>query len=157
MSATDMFDNAPLGSIVSFSDGQAKPPARFVNKLRKWESNNGSGLLIRKEPAVQRPTWASPATITLHLANYSSGGVVVLTVQHTHLVTSRLEFSLLKRPAPGSILILHPWGAGMELLHLAVNRAAAQTWLAGNRYSEAIFEEVSSESCAASPIIGRVA
>jgi hypothetical protein len=157
MSATDIFDNAPLGSIISFSDGQAKPPVRFVNKLREWESDNGSGMLIRKKPAVQLPTWVSPATFTLHVANYSSGRVVVLMVQHTHLVTSRLELSLLKRPAPGSILILPLWGARMELPHLAVNQGAAQTWLAKNRYSDAVFEKIPAESFAASPIFGRVA
>lgn len=157
MSATDIFDNAPLGSIIGYSNGQPKPPARFVNKLRKWESDNGSGMLIRGEPAVQRPTWISPASFTLHVANYSSGGVLVLTVQHTHCVTSSLEFSLLKRPAPGSIRILHPWGANLELLHLAVNRTTAQAWLAGNRYSDAFLDEVPPESAAAAPITGRAA
>ena len=157
MSVTDIFDNAPLGSIIGYSNGQPKPPARFVNKLHKWESDNGSGMLIRKESSVQRPTWISPASFTLHVANYSSGGVVVLTVQHTHCVTSSLEFSILQRPAPGSVLILHPWGAGRELLHLAVNQSAAQSWLAENRYSNAILEEVPSESGGVSLMIGRVA
>ena len=41
MSAQHIFDNTPLGSIIRYSDGSPKPPARFNKKLEQWESNNG--------------------------------------------------------------------------------------------------------------------
>jgi hypothetical protein len=66
MSAQHIFDHAPLGSLIRYSNKTPKPPARFVNKLWAWEHENGVGRLIRKEPAVQRATYASPACITLH-------------------------------------------------------------------------------------------
>ncbi len=41
MSASLIFDIVPLGSLVAYSDGQPKPPARFTKKLAAWKSRNG--------------------------------------------------------------------------------------------------------------------
>ena len=157
MSAQHIFDHASLGSLIRYSNRAPKPPARFVNKLRSWEHENGVGRLIRKEPTVQRATWASPACITLHCGNYSSHGTVVLTVRHSYCVTSPLEFSVVERPAPGSILVLQHWASSVELLHVAANRAAAESWLQNNRYSDAVLEEVLDETPSCQLGLGRVA
>jgi len=157
MSAQHIFDHASLGSLIRYSNRAPKPPARFVNKLRAWEHENGVGRLIRKEPAVQRATWASPACITLHCGNYSSHGTVVLTVRHSHCVTSPLEFTVVEHPAPGSILVLKHWAGSVELLHLANNRVAAELWLQMNRYSDAVLEEVLDDSLSGQLDLGRVA
>ena len=157
MSAQHIFDHAPLGSLIRYSNKTPKPPARFVNKLRVWEHENGVGRLIRKEPAVQRATYASLACISLHCGNYSSCGTVVLTVRHSHCVTSPLEFSVVERPAPGSILVLQSWAGSIELLHVAETRAAAETWLQNNRYSDAVLEEVLDETPSCQLGLGRVA
>jgi hypothetical protein len=157
MSAQTIFDTAPLGSLISYSDGKPKPPARFVNKLRAWQRSNGIGRLIRRDAPIHWSTYASPAGITLHQGDFASGGVVVMTVHHTYLVTSDLAFAIVARPAPGSILVLHPWGGHVELLHLALDRSAAQAWLAKNHYSDAVLEEAPSDASAASSIVGRVA
>ena len=106
---------------------------------------------------MQRATWASPASITLHCGNYSSHGTVVLTVRQSHGVDSPMEFTLLERPVPGSILILNHWAGSVELLHLADNRAAAETWLQKNRYSDAILEEALDEAPSCQLDLGRVA
>ena len=157
MSAQHIFDHAPLGSLIRYSNKTPKPLARFINKVRAWEHENGVGRLIRKEPAVQRATWASPACITLPCGNYSSHGTVVLTVRHSHCVTSPLEFSVVGRPAPGSILVLKHWAGSVELLHVADDRAAAEFWLKTNHYSDAILEEVLDETPTAAPEAAREA
>lgn len=40
MSAHTIFDNAPIGSIVAWSDGTPQPPTRFRKKLAAWQSSN---------------------------------------------------------------------------------------------------------------------
>ena len=157
MSAQHIFDYAPLGSFIRYSNGAPKPPTRFVNKVRTWERDNGVGRLIRKEPAVHRATWNSPAYITLHCGSYSSHGTVVLTVRHSHCVDSRLMFSLDERPAAGSILVLQHWAGSIELLHVAANRLAAESWLQNNRYSDAVLEEVLDVTPSIQLDLGRVA
>ena len=157
MSAQHIFDHAPLGSLIRYSNGAPKPPTRFVNKVRTWERENGVGRLIRKEPAVHRATWNSPACITLHCGSYSSHGTVVLTVRHSHCVDSRLAFSLEDRPTAGSILVLQHWAESIELLHVAANRLAAESWLQTNPYSDAVLEEVSDVATSSELDLGRVA
>jgi hypothetical protein len=43
------------------------------------------------------------------------------------------------------------------LLHLALNREAAERWLANNRYSRAYLEEVSADEIGADVVEGRSA
>ena len=157
MSAQHIFDHAPLGSIIAYSDRAQRPPDRFVNKLKAWKNNNGTGGLIRKARAFQRGSWSSPASITLHHGNHSSGGIVVMTFQTEHSVTSDLEFTILRRPEAGSVLVLQPWGHGVELLHVAADRTSAETWRRDNRHSDAVLEEVPSEAASNVPDLGRVA
>ena len=75
MSAQDVYDNAPLGSLIRYSDGTPKPPARFNKKLAAWQNRNGVARLVRKEPQRDRPTYTSPASITLYEGDFASGGV----------------------------------------------------------------------------------
>lgn len=49
MSAHTVYENAPLGSLIRYSDGTPRPPARFKKKLAAWENRNGAGRLVRKE------------------------------------------------------------------------------------------------------------
>ncbi|MBB6411972.1 hypothetical protein HNQ71_004660 [Mesorhizobium sangaii] len=58
MSAHIVYDNAPLGSLIRYSDGTPKPPARFTRKLADWGRRNGLGRLVRKAPPRDRPTTA---------------------------------------------------------------------------------------------------
>lgn len=49
MSAALIYDHAPLGSIIRYSDGMPRPPERHRKKLAAWEGCNSSGRLIRKQ------------------------------------------------------------------------------------------------------------
>ena len=49
MSAHTIFDNAPIGSIIAWSDGTPQLPARFRKKLAARQSSNSRGRLIRKQ------------------------------------------------------------------------------------------------------------
>jgi hypothetical protein len=157
MSARTVYENAPLGSLIRYSDGTPRPPARFKKKLAAWENRNGAGRLVRKEPARERPNWISPASFTLHEGDFGSGGVVVLTVRRTYSLDSDLRFEIVERPAIGAVRILQEYGDNAELLHLAQSHEAAERWLTQHRYSNVRLNEVTEDEVGADVVEGRAA
>jgi hypothetical protein len=157
MSAHIIYDAAPLGSIIRYSDGAAKPPSRFTKKLAAWESRNGVGRLVKKEPPQAHATYSSPACFTLHEGDFGQGGIIVVSVRRTYSVDSDLRFENVEHPAIGMVRVLQALGDSPELLHLAENREAAERWLAKNTYGMAYLEEVSADEVGADVIEGRTA
>lgn len=157
MSAHIIYDAAPLGSMIRYSDGAAKPPSRFTKKLAAWESRNGVGRLVKMEPPQARATYSSPACFTLHEGDFGQGGIIVVSVRRTYSVDSTLRFQIVERPRIGMVRVLQALGDSPELLHLAENREAAERWLANNRYSRAYLEEVSADEVGADVVEGRTA
>ena len=142
MSAQNIYDSAPLGALIRYSDGTPMPPARFNKKVAAWKRDNGVGRLVRKTPSLVMGRYTAPATLTLHEGNYASGGVIVLTVHRSYNLHSNLTFEVVGTPKPGNCRVLQPFGESVELIHLAQDRAAAEAWLRGNPYSHARLEEV---------------
>lgn len=157
MSAHIIHDTAPLGALIRYTDHAPKPPARFTKKLATWERRNGVGRLVRKEPARERPTYSSPASITLHEGNFASAGVILVTVMRTHSVDSDLSFEIIERPAIGMVRVVQDIGENVELLHLAENREAAELWLAKAGYSRARLEIITADEVGADVVEGRAA
>ncbi|GAA5665632.1 MULTISPECIES: hypothetical protein [Hyphomicrobiales] len=157
MSASLIFDCAPLGSLVAYSDGTPKPPARFTKKLAAWERNNGVGRLVRKEPGRERPTYSSPPCFTLHEGDFSSGGIILVMVTRTYGIDSDLRFRVVERPKVGQVRVLQNVGDNVELLHLANNREAAELWLAKAGYARARLDEVTADEVGADAVEGRAA
>ncbi|CAH1667040.1 hypothetical protein [Chelatococcus asaccharovorans] len=157
MSASLIFDCAPLGALVAYSDGAPKPPARFTKKLAAWERRNGVGRLVRKEPRRERPTYSSPPCFTLHEGDFSSGGVILVTVMHTYGIDSDLRFRVVERPKVGQVRVVQHVGENVELLHLADSREAAELWLAKAGYTRAQLDEVTADEVGADAVEGRAA
>jgi hypothetical protein len=157
MSAQHIFDTAPLGALIRFSDGTPKPLARFTKKLAAWENNNAVGRLTAKSGASQMGNHMMPATFALHMEDYGSNGVTILTVTRSFTVTTRLAFEILDYPKPGMVRVLQRYGERTELLHLADNHHVAQSWLAEHHYSNAWLEEVGEEAAKNTVDIGRAA
>jgi hypothetical protein len=157
MSAYHVYDNAPLGSLIRYSDGTPKPPARFRKKLAAWERRNGVGRLVKKEPARERPTHSSPPSITLHEGDFREGAIILVTVMRTHTVETDLSFDIVERPKIGMVRVIQPIGDNTELLHLAESREAAELWLAKNQHSRARLEEVTADEVGADVVEGRTA
>ena len=145
MSAQHIFDNTPLGSIIRYSDGTPKPPARFTKKLELWERSNGSGRLIRKSPARDVGNYHCPASFTIHEGDYGGGGIVLIVLHRSFSVDTRLRFEVIETAALGSVRVLGQYGTGMELLHLAESHEAAASWLKQHPHSNAVLEEVMTE------------
>ena len=142
MSATTIIDTAPLGALIRYTDGSPKPPARFTKKLAAWERSNGIGRLVKKEPPRPYPTWTAPASFTLHEGNFSSDGVILVTIMRSHSADSALTFDVVEVPLPGQVKILLDFGGATELLHLAANETAAELWIAREGYRNARLEVV---------------
>ena len=157
MSAQSIYDQAPLGALIRYSDGTPRPPQRFKNKLAAWENNNSVGRLVHKAASRTIGNHTTPASFTLHQGDFGSASVVVLKVFKTFSVGSPLTFTIVERPKPGMVGVLDRAGEGGELLHLADNRAAAQTWLASHRYADAVLDEVVDDDATADSGEGRAA
>jgi hypothetical protein len=74
LSAREIYDIAPLGSLIRFSDGAPEPPARHRRKRTAWLSNNGAARLVRKNPADH----LSGPSFALHVGSFGSGDVTVV-------------------------------------------------------------------------------
>ncbi|MAC76458.1 MAG: hypothetical protein CML66_00130 [Rhodobacteraceae bacterium] len=145
MSATTIIDTAPLGALIRYTDGSLKPPARFTKKLAAWERSNGVGRLVKKEPPRPYPTWTAPASFTLHEGNFSSDGVILVTIMRSHSADSTLVFEVAEEPKPGQVRVLLDFGGNTELLHLAESITAAELWIAKEGYRNARLEIVGDE------------
>jgi hypothetical protein len=82
---------------------------------------------------------------------------VVLKVFKTFSVGSPLAFTIEERPRSGMVRVLDRTGGRAELLRLAADRPAALAWLATQRYSDAVLDEVIDDDTAAGSGEGRAA
>ncbi|EZP82495.1 hypothetical protein BV97_01992 [Novosphingobium resinovorum] len=143
MSAQLIFDTAPLGSLIRYSNGEPRPPERFTRKLKAWNNDNGIGRLVERIAEEVRPTYRSPAGFCLHLGNYGSQGIIAIVMRRHYSVESALHFEIAQTPKPGMVRLLTSCVGRDELRFLAPDMASAQDWLAQNHYTGARFEVVS--------------
>ena len=157
MSTSLIYDLAPIGSIVAWSDSAPRPPERFRKKLAAWKTCNSQGRLIRKEDARMRGGYASPAYFTLHEGDLGANGVIAIRVHRTFSLDSNLTFKVIERPKAGCVRIFDRAGENAELVHLAEHRQAADEWLTRHGYPHAVLEEVTADEVAADHVEGRAA
>ncbi|MBY3060319.1 hypothetical protein HF263_30400 [Rhizobium leguminosarum] len=157
MSAQTIFDKAPIGAIVAWSDGTPQPPARFNKKLASWRTSNSSGRLIRKQGARGIGNISLSASFTLHEADFGGGGVIAIRVHRTFSLESRLQFTLVERPANGSVRVFDRAGDDAELVYLATGEADAREWLTRHGYPGAVLEHVTADEVGADSVEGRTA
>jgi len=158
MSAQSIYNTAPLGSLIRYSNGEPRPPERFTRKLKAWTNDNGVGRLIERTAEQVRPTWRSPAGFCLHLGDYGSQGIIAIVVRRHYSVESALHFEIVETPRPGMVRVLTSFGGRDELRFLAPDVRAAEEWLERNRYSEARLETVGDADPVAPPSsLGRAA
>lgn len=160
MSALLIYDHAPLGSIISYSDGTPQPPGRHSKAFVDWKVRNNVGRLSRKDAARRIANWNHPDAITLDWCRYSDGAVVILPYSQTFWVTSELKFTVLERPAVGSILVLDRSGENIRRVHVAASQDDASAWLERKEnYSPhrvAVLREVTADDVAADVVEGRM-
>ena len=142
MEASLIYDLAPIGSIVSWSDETPRPPERHKKKLIAWRDRNSSGRLIRKEVPRMLGNHTSPPAFTLHEGDLGGRGIIVVIILRTFGIDSTLSFKVLQRPPIGSVRVFDHPGSSRELVHLAADREAAEAWLKVHVYPHAMIEDV---------------
>ncbi len=157
MSAHTIFDNAPIGSVIAWSDGTPQPPARFNKKLAAWRTSNSRGRLIRKQGARGVGNISLSACFTLHEADYGAGGVIAIRVHRTFSLDSRLAFTVVERPVIGSVRVFDRAGDDAELVYLGANEDDAREWLTRHGYPRAVLQEVTADEVGADIVEGRTA
>ncbi|CAN7702353.1 hypothetical protein N7E70_030740 (plasmid) [Aminobacter sp. NyZ550] len=157
MSALSIFEDAPIGAVVAWSDDTQRSPELHRKKLSARRNNNSQGRLIRKQGERGIGAVSLAASFTLHQAGFGSGGVIAIRVHRTFSLDSRLRSSVIERPAPGSVRVFDRAGENAELVHLAPHRAAAEEWLIRHGYPNAVLAEVPVDAVAADVVEGRTA
>lgn len=139
-SAQAIYDHAPLGARISYTDGSPRPPARFKNKLRSWERQNGTGFLSERRPGHRTD---DPALFTLRTDIYGSHETIIMIVNKIFDVSSTKEFAVIGEPSPGEVLCITVDRDGHdELAYVARTQADADRWLERNRYGTTRLETV---------------
>lgn len=157
MSARSIFERAPVGAIVAWSDETPRPPERHRRKLDARKTNNSRGRLIRKQGGRDIGTLDPHASFTLHEADYGACGVIAIRVYRTFSLGSTLRFTIIESPPVSSVRVFDRPGDHAELVHLAPHRAAAEQWLSEHGYPNAVLEEVTADEAAADAVEGRAA
>lgn len=156
MSAHTAF-SAPVGSLISWSDGTPRPPERHSKKLAIWKTRNSQGRLIRKEDSRTLGSYTAPASFTLHEGDIGSRGTIVVTILRTFGIDSTLAFTVVEWPAIGSVRVFDRPGPSHELVYLAESREAAEAWLKIHRHPFAVLEDMTADEAAADHVEGRAA
>lgn len=157
MFAQSIFDHAPLGAVIQYSDDTPRPPERHRRKLQDWQRRNSSGRLVKKQGTTRVGDTVIPAAFTLHEGDFGSDGVIVLKVFKTFSVGSDLSFTVTHQPDAGSILVLDRPGDQGELVHVAANMTEAKDWLTRHGYPQAVLQSVTGEFADSDPVEGRAA
>jgi len=157
MSAQHIYDTAPLGALIRYSNGEPQPPARFKRKVRAWEHFNGVGRLTQKQPGSAGRHYVLPASITLHVGSYGENGCIVLELSRSFHVGSDLTFTVAELPPVGAARVVTSWQEVDELRHLARDVAAAEAWLREHQYSNARIEVCISDTGEFAPAMGAAA
>lgn len=138
VSVQEIIDTIPLGTIIRYADGTARPPAHHKRKLQDWENNNGSGRLVEKTPA----SGAFPAHFRLHIGDFGANGVVVIKAFQTFTADTHKTLFAEQLPASGSIQILDKTEHATELVHLAADQAGAEAWIASHSGRHYVLEPI---------------
>ncbi|KQU95478.1 hypothetical protein ASD12_23485 [Mesorhizobium sp. Root102] len=155
MSASLIYDVAPIGSIVSWSDGTSRPPERHNKKLSAWKTRNSQGRLIRKQGKRGVGSIAF-SRFTIHEGDLGADGIVTIRIHRTFSLGSDLTFKVVERPSPGAVRVFDRAGDNAELVYLATNRQDAGEWLTRHGYPQAVLDEVTADEVASASIEGRM-
>ncbi|MEX2696314.1 hypothetical protein [Rhizobium mongolense] len=157
MSASLIYDLAPIGSIVAWSDGTPRPPERHKKKLAAWENRNSEGRLIRKQGKRGIGNVCLTPDFTLHEGDFGAGGIIAIRIHRTFSLDTHLTFKVIERPLLDHVRVFDRAGDNAELVHLAVNRQTAEEWLTRHGYPDAVLDEVTADEVAADHVEGRAA
>lgn len=124
MNGIELFNLAPYGALVTFTDGTKRPPAAHVKKVSAWENRNGSGYFVEATPSDKYS--GSRFTLRVHTSDhFVANKIAMVDSPYNYEVTP---------PAPGTILAYSTYSERLEIAHIWKDEAEARAWFARNRY-----------------------
>lgn len=157
MSAHMIFERAPIGAIISWSDRSPCPPEHQVELYAAWKSNNTTGRLIRKSSGWIMGQAVIPSGFTVMTDGLDDSGAVAGTDYRWFPIGSDMRFLIAERPAIGSVRILDLVCGSPELVYLASSLDHAETWLRNLGTRTMVLEEVTADEVGADFVEGRIA
>ncbi|WP_078057951.1 hypothetical protein [Rhizobium rhizosphaerae] len=129
MSAHLIFEHAPLGAIIAWSDGRPCP-SEHLDHHTAWKRNNASGRLVRKTDRSVMGQASMPVSFKVRIGGNGSNGD---TNSITLPIHSGLRFRIVERLPVGFVRILEQVGDALELL---ISPPPATTRKSGSATSE---------------------
>jgi hypothetical protein len=83
------------------------------------------------------------------------GGVIAIRVHRTFSLDSKLHFTIVERPALGSVRVFDRAGDDAELVYPATNEADSNEWLIRYGYPHVVLEQVTADEVGADIVEGR--
>lgn len=159
MTASLIYDRAPIGALISWTDGTPYPPKRNSYRHSEWLFHNNRGRLVGKEGKRGSGDPRMRPAIVILKGDFTEAGVVANSSLYTFYIDYPLRFTIVGRPPIGSVRVFDRPGRGAELVYLASNHAEAEHWtmVEGYRYPDAVLEEVTADEIAAAVVEGRAA
>lgn len=158
MSVMTIYEHAPIGALIAWTDSTRRPPKRNFYLYCEWLFHNNRGRLVRTQGERGSGNPGMSPAITLLRGDFTEAGVVANSSLHTFHIDYPLRFTIIERPPIGSVRVFDRPGRDAELVYLACGRAEAEHWVAveGDRYPEPVFEEVTADEVAAAVVEGRM-
>jgi hypothetical protein len=154
MNAQHIYDSAPFGALIRYSDGTPQPPLRFRRKLEDWSRRNDQGYLTQKNPAVTGGSYHTPDRFTLRKTGFSESEKPIAFIFNLLVtVASPLAYEIVSVPIPGQVLIFSSGQEHRELVHLAADESAARLWLTHHGYPDALLEILGPPTHNGAPIV----
>ena len=159
MSFMTIYERAPIGALIAWTDGTRRPPKRTSTLHSEWLFHNNRGRLVKTQGERGRGDPGSCPAITILKGDFTEAGVVANSSVYTFQIDYPLQFTIVERPPIGSVRVFDRPGRDAELVYLASNRAEAEHWamVEGIRYPDSVFEEVTADEVAAALVEGRMA
>lgn len=157
MSAHMIFERAPVGAIISWSDGSPKPPAPQPRAFATWKKNNATGQLIRRDHRRLMGQVLIPTGFTVLTEAIDEVGIVVGRNVRSFPIDCAFRFDIVERAAIGSIRILDLASGSPELVHLAFSLDPAEIWMRKRGSGSMVMEEVTADEVGADVVEGRIA
>lgn len=155
MSAYHVYENAPLGSLIRFSDGTPRPSDENSREFEAWRKRNGSGLLARRTPSPELRSWTPPASITLRHLDPDRPAPAGSELLLTFSVDSDLRFEIIERPAFGTSRVRRGEHDEFELLDMASSLADTERYLSLYPSGGLLIEQATADERAADAVEGR--
>lgn len=127
MDGKALFKLAPLGALITFSDGIKRPPAAHVKKVRAWEDRNGTGYFVQADPSDGQHDWSRDRfTLRTHTSDH-------FVINRSFAAETVMNYEVTP-PVSGTILAYSDYSERREIAHIWANEREARDWFQRNRY-----------------------